>query len=601
MAASCSYSNFAGNKDAFIAYSIPKENESLKALNAMLTETQRMKQYGFTQGEMERIKANLIRTYETAYNERNNRKNDELIYPVLVNFLENEPNPGIEYEYNFMKNEIPGVSLDEINKVAAEFISENNIIVTVTGPEKDGLTMPTVDEIRNVLTVGLSAKVDPYVDKLANQKLVENEPVAGNVVKESKNSVFGTTEWTLSNGMKVVFKQTDFKAEEVVMRGFSMGGISQVKDEDVVAGSLLSSMLPEMGIGNFSPTELRKMLSGKRVAVYPGLSSDREEISGNFSIKDIETQLQLVYLAFTNPRWNDQEFNTWFERTKESYKNMDSDPRKALGDTISLMMTDHHKRGKLLNYAEVSSLNLEKFKQVYADRFCDPGNFVFIFTGTINPEEVKPLFEKYLASLPTIRRNEAFRDNGVRVPKGKAVNDFKHESTTPRTTVYINYNFKCKYTPEEMLLIGIMGHILELRYTEAIREDKGGAYSIYAGGTPKLYPFPMCNLQVYFETDPLKADDLIQTVNKEIKKIIEEGPDKADLQKAKEFFLKSRPENLKENSWWNSVISDYYYSNIDTYSGYEKMVNHLNAKQLKKYFKSHLSNPDICQVVMRPL
>jgi len=595
-----SYGGFTRAKDAFTGIAQAANNEAIKALTALLTEMDRMKKYGFTPGELDRAKATVLRNYESRYLDRDKRKNRELVYPNISNFLVNNPNPGLEYDYPFAKTEIPGITLVEINWEAGKYVRDNNEIVTITGPEKEGVTIPTIQEIKEVLATYKSAKIDPYVDDLAGKKLIEKDPVPGKIQKISANALFGTTEWTLSNGIKVIFKPTDIKEDELIVKGYSEGGNSLLRDDQIPIADFLGDVVNQMGIGNFSQTDLNKLLAGKRVNVSLGITDDQEQVSARTSPKDLETALQLIYLYFTNPRWNQPDFNTWMDKMKAYYINAASEPRTAFSDTIAVMMNDHNPRALPMTYQRLGEVIFEKVQSVYKDRFSDPGNFTFLVVGKINPAEAAPLFEKYLASLPSVQRTETYKDDGIRPPKGNVVNDFRRENKTPRTSVFVNYNGSCNYTPENRLLGAAIRHILELRYIESIREKEGGTYSVRITYNINKYPVPGFMMNVMFDTDPLKADKLKGIVHQEVKNIVEKGPTEIDLQKAKEYFLKQRPEDMKENNWWTNILVDYYFYNMDYLSGYEEKVKVLTIQTVHDYAKKILTQGNTVDVIMRP-
>jgi len=594
------YGGYTRTKDAFTGTANAANNEGIRALTALLTEMERMKRFGFIDIEFERAKADLMKNYESRYMDRDKRKNRELVYPNVSNFLTNNPNPGIEFEYDFTKKMIPGITLQELNTEAKKYFTDENMVVTVTGPEKEGITIPTEADIKKVLEKYKSAKIDPYIDQLAGKKLIEKEPVAGKVIKTSGNKELGTTEWVLSNGMKVVFRPSDIKEDELLIAGFREGGMSLLKEEDLPSAMVLGDAISQMGVGSFSTTDLEKLMSGKRVNIRIQSSEERDGVSGRVSPKDLETALQLVYLYFTQPRWDATDYKTWMEKMKANFINAESDPRKAFRDTVSLMMANHNPRIIPMSYKVLGKVSLERLQAIYKDRFSDPGNFTFEFAGKIDPEKVKPLFEKYLASLPSVKRIQAYKDNGIRPPKGEVKMDFKHESKTPRTSIYINYSGLSSFSADDRISGAAIRHVLELRYVDKIREDEGGAYSIRVQYNVNKLPVPGYNLIVSFETDPVKADKLIGIVYSEIKKMVENGPSEADLQKAKEYFLKQRQEDIKENNWWLSRMDDYYFYNLDFLTGYDDKVNALNVNSVHDYARKVLTQGNNVQVVMRP-
>jgi zinc protease len=600
ISAYCYYGGFTRTIDAFSGTAQAANNQALKALSALLTEMQRMKLFGFTAGEFDRAKADLLRNYESRYLDRNKRKNRELVYANVSNFLTNNPNPGIEFEYQFAQTVVPTITLDEINQISGQYVTDDNEIVTVTGPEKEGITIPTVAEIQIVLDTYKKTRIGPYVDNLAGKKLISREPVAGKVEKTSVNKELGTTEWVLSNGMKIIFKPTDIKEDELIIRGYSTGGYSVLKDNEINAAGFCGDAVSQMGVSEFSRTDLNKMMAGKRVNVSFNISEEQDVVSVRTSPKDLETALQLVYLYFTKPRWSESDFKTWKEKMNSYYINAESEPRKAFGDTITVMMANHNKRVTPMTYKLLDEVTFEKIRAIYTDRFCDPGNFTFQFVGKINPDQVKPLFERYLASLPTIKRNDLYKDNNIRPPKGSVINDFKRENKTPRSSVFVNFNGSCTYSADDKLLAAAVRHILELRYVQSIREDEGGAYSVRISFNIYKNPVSGFTMTVSFDTDPVKADKLVGIVHREVKKLIENGPTEIDLQKAKEYFLKQRAEDMKENNWWNTILGDYYFYNLDYLNGYENKVNALTLKSVQDFAKKTLTQGNTVEVIMRP-
>jgi len=594
------YGSFTKTKDAFTGTATAANNEAIRALTALLTEMERLKLYGFTPGEFERAKANVMRNYESRYMDRDKRKNRELVYPNISYFLSSNPNPGIEFEYQFAKTEIPRITLEEINSEAKKYVRDDNEIITVTGPEKAGITIPTIQEIQKVITTYKSAKISPYVDNMAGKKLIEKDPVPGNIVKTSANQILGTTEWVLSNGMKIIFKPTDIKEDELIIKGYSPGGQSLLNDDEVIAAGIIGSAVDQMGVSSFSRTDLNKLLAGKRINVNLYIMRDQDVINVRTSPKDLETALQLINLYYTKPRWNETDYKTWMDKMKAIYINAESEPRKAFSDTISVMMTDHNRRTVPMTYKLLDAITFEKLKSIYSKRFSDPGNFAFQFVGKINPEEVKPIFEKYLASLPAQNRSDVYKDDGIRPPIGHLINDFKRENKTPRTSVFVDFNGTCNYTPNDRLYGAAIRHILELRYIESIREDEGGTYSVRISYNIDKNPVPGFMMNVMFDTDPAKADKLVGIVHREVENMVEKGPSETDLQKAKEYFIKQRQEDMKENYWWNNILVDYYLYNMDFLTAYENMVKALDVKSIHDYAKKVLTQGNIIEVIMRP-
>jgi len=594
------YRTFTKTKDAFTGTATSANNEAIRALSALLIEMERLKLFGFTTGEYERAKANVMRNYESRYLDRDKRKNRELVYPCVSNYLVNNPNPGIEFEYQFAKTEMPGITLEEINSEAKKYVRDDNEIITITGPEKEGITIPSIQEIQQVLATYRSNKIDPYIDNITGKKLIEKDPVPGKIIKTSANPILGTSELILSNGMKVIYKPTDIKEDELIIKGYGSGGQSLLKDDEVIVAGVIGSVVDQMGISSFSRTDLNKLLAGKRINLNIGIMRDQDVINVRTSPKDLETSLQLINLYYTNPRWNETDYITWMDKMRAMYINAESEPRKAFSDTITVMMTDHNRRTIPMTYKLLDEITFEKIKSVYSQRFSDPGNFTFQFIGKINPEELHKMIEKYLASLPVQNRKDTYKDDGIHAPSGHLNNDFKRENKTPRTSVFIDYNGTCNYSADDRLFGAAIRHILELRYVESIREDEGGTYSVRISYNIDKNPVPWFMMNVVFDTDPLKADKLVGIVHREVEKLVENGPSETDLQKAKEYFIKQRQEDMKENNWWNNILTDYYFYDLDYLTGYENKVKALDVNSVHDYAKKVLSQGNIIEVIMRP-
>lgn len=595
------YGSFTRAKDAFFAYATARNNEALRAMEALLTEMDRLKKHGFTSGEIERTKSDVIRSYQSQFAEKDKRKSNELISLNISHFTVNNPNPGIDYEYEFARYMLPGITLEEVNNIVKTYVHQENMVVIVTAPEKEGITTPAEEEIKQVIATIKSKDIEPYADNLSGKKLIEKEPVPGKVVKRRMNKEIGTVEWTLSNGARVVFKPTSFKTDEVLMNAWSIGGYTAADDASLPSAQVTDNVAVESGVGSFSRTELGKMLAGKRINLTPSIGPDRESIFGYFSPQDFETAMQLVYLYFTSPRWNETEYKTWLDKMQNSFINMKAEPRKAFSDSVNVLLNNRNKRYRPTTYEFFDEVSFEKIKAFYHDRFCDASDFIFTFTGNIDPKTVKPFVEKYLASLPVVKRKDVYVDEGIRPPKNKVVNDFEQENKTPRTSVFIYFHGSSSYTPEQMIVLSALRHILELRYIEAIREEKGGTYSIRVSAFLKRLPEPTYNVSMSFDTDPKMADELKAIVYKELEKLAEKGPEEADLMKTKEYFLKQFKEDMKENNWWqNTVLEEYYFDNINILNGYEASVQKLTAKTIRDYATGLLSHQNVIEVIMRP-
>lgn len=587
-------------KDGVYLYAAAKNGMVVEGLKGLLREAQRVKLFGFAATELERAKADNLSNLENMLKEKDKQKNQSYVRELYTNFLDGEVIPGIQYEYSFAANFFPTLTIDEINTFAKSLITDQNMAVSVTGPKKDDIKMPTVDEISKAIQEIKAEKIEAYVDKVSNKPLVANAPKAGKVKSVAEDKTFGTTEWTLSNGTKVVFKKTDFKADEIQLNVFSKGGISLAPLSTVTSASMASQLVSNGGVGEFSSIDLEKMLAGKVVGVQPMIGEAFEGFMGSSSPKDFETMLQLVYLYFTQPREDEATYNTFMDRMKAYMANAASDPRMAFRDSITVMMANHNPRVMPTNLDFLNKVNYKQSLDFYKNRFADASDFIFVFTGNINAEEVKGLIETYIGGLPSIKRVESAKDNGVRPPKGKATNYFTKSLKTPKASISISYTGQVDYNLENRILVDAIKSVLNNRYIEEIREKEGATYGVGVRFSIVNFPVPSFTANFSFDTDPARKDRMIEIIHNEVNSIMTQGPSQANLDKAIEFMLKSYDQNQRENRYWSSVIREKYENNIDLNSKYKELVSGLTIDKVKTMAKKLFSQGNIVEVVMSP-
>lgn len=585
-------------KDAFAGYAITKEDGIDTGLAALLREMERAHRFGFTATEYARAKAEYLRALESAYNERDKQRNSDYVNVYVRNFIDNEPMPGIENEYAIMNQIVPNIPVEAINEMMKELVTDNNLVVTILGPEKAGLVYPSKEEIRKVIDNSKSEELTAYVDKVSDEPLIAKEPKAGKIVSIDNNGKFGTTILTLSNGIKVIVKKTDFKADQIMMKGFSFGGNSLFPDSEIINILALNDVVSLGGLGNFSAIELDKVLAGKRASAGASVSSLTEGISGSCSPKDLETMLQLAYLNFTAPRMDQDAFESYKNRMKAGLKNQEMNPMMAYSDSIKGAIYQHHPRTARMKADMVDKIDYNKIMEMYKDRFKDAGDFTFMFVGNIDIEAAKPLIEKYIASLPSTGRKETFKDTKMEMRKGFYKNDFAKKMETPKASVLAFFNGNLPYTFENDVLMSALGQVLDIVYTREVREKEGGTYGVGVSGQIMKFPKETFALQIMFDTDPDKREKMIEIVLAQAQKIAKEGPQTEDLNKVKEFMLKKHKENLKENGYWMGVLNEYYYTGTDMLDGFDNIVNSITPAKIQKFAKQLLDQKNQTEVIM---
>ncbi|MDD2196050.1 MAG: insulinase family protein [Bacteroidales bacterium] len=594
------FGDLARTKSGYVIMANARENEPVRAMKSMLEENYRLKQHGFTQTELDRAKADLLRSIENSYKERDKVKSGDLVWEYFSHFTENEPIPGIEFEYMFSQSLVPSISINEINDKVNEWITDENMVIFITAPEKEKANIPDKDGLLAIYKEVKECSLEPYEDNVSTEPLVSVLPKAGKVAKEKKNDKLETIEWELSNGVKVIVKPTDFKEDEILLSAYSPGGSSLVKESDVASAQMVSAISMMSGVGNHSSIDLEKMLAGKRVSVMPYVSENEEGFNGNSSPDDLEEMMQLVYLYFTNPRFDESSYNAYMSRIKAVLQNAGSSPSSVFRDSISFMLSDRNYRRRPMNIDLLDEVDFNALQSIYKDRFADASDFTFVLVGNIDIDELKPLVETYLASLPNIKRKETWKDNQIRFPKGETKNPFTFVMQVPKTSCFVAYQAPAEYNLQNMLYFDAIEHVLDLRYTETIREDEGGSYGVSSHLSLSKTPINQVMALISFDTDPDKSEHLVGIVHKEFADIIKQGPKEEDLKKAREYFLKSRQERLRENRFWSSAIRQYYSNEVDIVNGYEEMVKKLSTETVRKAASKYFSNPNMLEVIMSP-
>ncbi len=594
------YGDLVRTKNAYVLMANAREKDSKRALRTMLEENHRVFLHGFTQTELDRAKADMLRSIENDYKERDKVKNANLIREYMSHFTSGGSIPGIEFEYMMAQSLVPTITLQEVSAKAKEWITDENMVFFISAPEKEAETLPSKDEIIAIYNQVKNSPLEPYADKVNTEPLISKVPKAGKVKKVTENKAIAATEWTLSNGVKVVVKTTDFKEDEVLLSAYSPGGFSLVADKDVPTAQFTSSIAMMSGVSKFTKVDLDKMLSGKLVNVNPYIGEFEEGFSGSSSPQDIELMMQLVYLYFTNPRFDETAYSSTMSQLQAMLQNAGKNPNMIFRDSINFFVNNRHFRKRPMNLELLKEVDFKKMESIYKNRFANASDFTFVFVGNIKPETLKPLVETYLASLPKIKRKENWKDNNVRFPQGKNVKPFQITMQVPKASCFVAFQNKTDFTYQNILNASAIEHILDLRYTETIREKEGGTYGVSSRISISKFPTPQVMVNIFFDTDPAKSERLVSIVHSEFEKIASEGPTETDLNKAREYFLKTRSERLRENRFWSTAIRDYYSNSMDIVTGYDELVRKLTPAEVQKAAQKMFNNANMLQVIMSP-
>ena len=591
----------APTKDAWTSVVYPKDANGIKeAIEAMVAETKRMQQYGFTASEYERAKADFMKTIESAYNERNNTENEKYVDTYLDHFLSNEPMMDIETEYNLYQQIIPNLPLEVINGIAKEIIPENNFVMTLMAPQKEGEVLPTEEELLTIYYNAMAVEVEPYAEEVFDGPIVAELPKAGKVKKEAQNEILGTTEWTLSNGMTIIYKQTTFKDDEIRMTAYSRGGLTALPQDDPYTLQNLGDIITLGGVGEFSAIDLPKVLAGKKVHVAPAIYTYSEGMNGSCSPKDLETMMQLIHLYFTAPRADQEAFESTMQRTKAMLKNMELNPNLTLSDSITKVLYNNHPLRLRMNVEDYDKVDYAKAMEMYKDRFADPNNFTFVFVGNIDVETFKPLVEQYLASLKKKNRKEDWKDVGMRVADGNYSTHYRKEMQDPKTSVYMIYDGAMEYNLYNKVYMDVLSDVLDIVYTKTIREEQGGTYGVGVMGTTTNKPNDSFMFYTVFDTNDEVYLTLMDIAKAGLKDLAENGPRQEDLSKVLENKLKKRTEELQENRFWTNVILTEVSDNIDLITEYENIIKGITVESLADFAKQ-IVNGNLKEIVQLPV
>ncbi len=603
--AGSSFGSYARGYDAFSVYAGAGTGDVKRAMQVLLEELERVKRFGFTATELERSKKNMISSYERAYNNRDKNESANYVEEYISNFLQKDPSPGIDYEFEKVKELLPGVSIEEVNNLVNNYIKGvDNRFTYVTGPEPKATDkIPTTEEMLAIFPAAEKADIKAYEDKVVASSLVEVKPKAGKVVSKKTDAKLGTTELTLSNGVKVTLKSTDFKADQILMSSVRPGGKNLYGLADKYNVEYAVPIVQAMGVGDFSPVDLRKVLAGKTVQVTPFISSISEGVRGNSTVKDLETMFQLTWLYFTNPRSDTSLFKSYQQRNKSQYAMAGANPQFAFIDTLYNTLYNNNPLAPIAlpkaDYFE--KINLKRSLEIYKERFADAGSMNFVFVGSFKEEEIITLIEQYIGSLPATAKKFVAVDNKVRPIKGKKEMIVK-KGKDEKSLIIQFHSGEVPYSQSLELKAQAATEVLNIRIIEELREKIGGIYGGGIYGGLEQEPYGNYSFAVQLPCGPEKADTLMKAVNKEIKEIATKGPSQKNLDKVKQQWREQHKINLKENGNWLTALTESKFpgNDINYFVDYEKYVNQITVKDVQQTAAKLLNGPNVFTAVQMP-
>ncbi len=578
-----------------------KEGDAINAFTAFMTEIEKMKRYGFTDGEVQRAKDNIISSYERAVEAAPTRKNAEFVYPLLYNFYDNSPYMEPETELQLAQMVCAQLNAQILNQVVAQLITDENMVIIYNGPEKEGLANPTEQELTGVLAAVKNAEIAANVEDSVNEPFISGD-LKGSKVKKEKETIYGATEWTLKNGVKVVVLPTQYKQDQVMFSIKKEGGNSLIATEDMPSfeSNIWTLFLNNSGISKFSGTQVSKMLAGKNLNVTPFIGATQHGVQGSSTPKDFETALQLMYLYFADPRFDEAEYETGIQQIKAILPNIANNPDFLFQNAVSRILYNNPRLVEL-NEETLAKADLATIERVYKELFKDAAGAEMYITGNVDPAAIKPLVEKYIGSIAKGKKaSEVNKENVIKVVKGEVDETVKLPMETPKSTVIQIYTAYMPVDTKTEVALEVANYVLDMIYTKSIREDEGGTYGVGTAMVGQRTPEERVIIQVQFDTNPEQAEKLAELAKKGLKELAENGPETDKFNMAIENFKKNIPESRINNSYWSSNVQTYYEHGIDRDAEYEAAVNSVTPADVKAVLQAVLAQNNLIEITSAP-
>lgn len=587
----------ASTKDAFELSGVLKEGKAIEAIQLLVGEVERARANGITIDELKRGKAEMLSYAENDYNDRSNRRNGEFVEQCVQNFLEETPIIEPEKELEIVRKLDKTVTIDDVNALAKTIITNQNQVVTMFGPDKNTFKMPTNSSIENAILKAQKQHYTPYkTQNTLTERLITKLPKPGSIISE-RTYKYGYTEFTLSNGLKVYVRPTNFEPDEVNLKLFSLGGKNIYPDSEMPNLTYLMAGATIGGVAQYNDLTLEKMLAGKTATVTPFIDNDTRGMAGTSNVKDTKTLLELVYLYFTQPRKDPQAFKNLMEQQQEFLTNAHVNPMLAYNDTLHKVAYATNRMASM-DKEQLKRVNYNRIMHIYKELFANAANFKLILTGNININKLKPLLCQYIATLPSNNTKETIGTYEPKLVDGKKTYVFHKKQTTPTAITTIVIKGKMEYNNRNELLMDAIGQLLRIVYTEKVREDKGGTYSVQASGNLQHHPDDEALLRIAFQTDPQKYNDLIPIVYKELEKMATEGPSQQDLDKVKAYELKVYNQVLRMNNYWEYVLYTDLYNGIDVDTDFRYIVENMTCDDIRTTLRNLLNQNNCIEVTM---
>lgn len=593
---------YARGYDAFTITAIARRNEEDIALKAIYEEADRARRFGFTPGELERAKARTLANYENMYKQRDKIDNDTYAAAIQEYYLNNEPLTSMEFDFEFLKTIISGITPEETSAKFREKMIDENRTIIIQGLDGDDIKHLTQQEALDIISKIKNTSLTPYTEEAVASSLITSDIKGSAVVSEVLLPEFDAVEWTLGNKAKVVFRKADFEKDNVMLSAFSYGGSSKLPASDVLAAAILPTVTQMYGVGEFDNITLQKMLSGKKATVNFSLSETTESISATCTPKDFETMMQLVWLKFEQPRFEKGAHDALITRLAAQVANMEKDPDKIKSDSLSLIASNYSPRTPVINKANIEAITIDEIEKIYTDRFTGADEFIFFIVGNIDQDSAKKMAEKYIGAIKTTNREETWIDHNVHQPAGGVTKEISLPLTIPKSTVALSFETDMKFNPYNNLGLSVINGILDIVFVEKIRENEGGTYSVGVQLGNQKRPSETAEGIITFDCDPARANELKAIVYRELDILMKKGSSQENLDKAVNNILKNREESKLHNTYWMTALTRYYQYGInnDDPANYEDILKSYKIKDIKKIATAMFKKANVVDLIFKP-
>lgn len=591
---------FARDKEAFQSFAMIDEKKQLEALRVLVSENERVKKFGFTTGEFERAKSEILSRSESQFKDRDKNNSENFVWECQSNFLDQSPMPGIEWEYANIQKILSSINLAQVNGFIKDFIKDDNRVVVITSPEKEGLKKVTEKEVLAAITVNAN-DLKPYEDKAVASSLLRNPVKAGSIVKKETNDKIGATTLTLSNGAKVTYKKTDFKNDEILLEAVSFGGTNLYSNEEIKKTQFANGGLAEAGFSGLDQNDIDKFMAGKIANVMPYISNTTEGFRGSTTPKDLEYAFQMLHAYFTDLNFDAAAFDGFKQKQSNFTENMMSQPNFYFQQEFYTYLNKENPRwnGLVPTAEKWATTDYQLAYNKYKERFANAADFEFFFVGNVDDAAMEDFAKKYIASLPSNGTKETAKDLGYRLLKGD-VKKVVNKGKDPKSNVTIMFYGDATYTPKEAVAMTALGEVLSIKLIEELRENESGVYGVSARGSMNKVPNGSYNFNIGFPCGPENAEKLTASALAELDKIIKNGPEEKDVNKYKEAEALDYKKKIKENRYWmtNFTRSFMNGSSPDEILMASEKVKAVTAKEIQEVAKKYLTKDKTIGILM---